>query len=84
MDFGAWCIHVVEAIEAEDEEMFKAAIKSCEEESDVPLPEPRTSQAVLEWMRGDEPQDAFDGGDSAQDYADFLLEEWELFGPQGE
>ena len=35
-------------------------------------------------MRGDEPAEAEGSGDTPEDYADFLIEEWELFGPAGE
>jgi len=35
-------------------------------------------------LRGDEPADAFDAGDSAADYASMLTTEWDLYGPEGE
>lgn len=39
---------------------------------------------LLPEMRGDEPAEAEGSGDTPEDYADFLIEEWELFGPAGE
>jgi hypothetical protein len=39
---------------------------------------------LLEWLRGDEPRDCCDNGDTPSEYAKFLLEEYTLFGPEGE
>ncbi len=38
----------------------------------------------LQELRGDEPEGAYDGGDSVDEYVRFLRNEWELFGPEGE
>ncbi len=35
-------------------------------------------------LRGDEPQDAYHEGDTPREYAEFLIAEWKLFGPEGE
>ena len=39
---------------------------------------------LLEWLRNDEPEIAFDEGDTPAAYADFLLTEWDLYGIEGE
>lgn len=78
-----WAGQVIAALRTpERNQLFQEAIDLCHDESGEDTPE--DGLALLEWMRGDEPQDCFDNDESAQEYADFLYEEWELFGPQGE
>jgi len=79
-----WHQKVIQHLLATDDRLFRQAIKCCEEESETKAPQWINPKAFLEWMRGDEPEDARDNGDSAKAYADFLLEEWRLYGPQGE
>jgi hypothetical protein len=79
-----WHRQVVQRLLETDDKLFREAIKACEEESDSKAPLFTDPKAFLEWMRGDEPEDARDNGETSKDYADFLLEEWRLFGPQGE
>lgn len=38
----------------------------------------------LEALRGDEPYDAWENDDAAQEYVNFLVEEWAIYGPEGE
>jgi hypothetical protein len=47
------------------------------------LSEEWTAASLLR-IRGDEPEDSFDDEDSPFAYADFLIAEYSLYGPEGE
>ena len=79
-----WHRQVIQQLLETDDVLFRQAIKACEEESETKAPLFTNPAAFLEWMRGDEPADARENGDTAKEYADFLVQEWKLFGPQGE
>lgn len=79
----SWSEAVVEACRA-DEERSELFAEACKINAEDNGPTPSDASALLEWLRGDEPVDAEEGGDTAQDYADFLLTEYDLYGPEGE
>lgn len=81
--FKDWSKQVVDRLRSgENAKLFQEAIDCVQEEYDSLGPtEP---YALLEWMRGDEPEEACENGDSPEEYADFLVAEWDLYGPQGE
>ena len=81
---GAWAVAVLAAINSTPEgaQHLKEAVLIVERGSGETAP--AQALALLSWMRGDEPADAYEAGDSAHDYAGFLLAEWRIFGPEGE
>jgi hypothetical protein len=79
-----WHRQVIQQLLETNDKLFRQAIKACEEESESKAPLFTDPKKFLEWMRGDEPADCRESGDTAKAYATFLLEEWKLFGPQGE
>lgn len=81
--FKNWAEQVVNRLRAgEKSKLFQEAIDCVQEEYDSPGP--TAPRELLEWMRGDEPEEAFENGDSFEEYADFLVAEWDLYGPRGE
>ncbi len=80
--YDDWALQVVRALEAGNKSDYHEALNSCSNETGEKPP--AAAGESLSWMRGDEPQEAFDHGDPAQEYADFLLCEWDLYGPEGE
>lgn len=82
MKFENWAEKVVIYLRNKNASLFQEAIDCVQEEYDSPGPTAPAEQ--LAWMRGDEPEEACDNGDSAEEYADFLLAEWDLYGPRGE
>lgn len=82
----SWASQVVEILKSKNPSLFEEAIEAAEEEYDDRLDEveKRDALTLLEWLRGDEPEDCFEASDSEEEYADFLIEEWKLFGPLGE
>lgn len=81
--FKTWSERVVKHLRGgENEKLFQEAIDSVQEE--YSSPGPTVPYELLAWMRGDEPEEAFENGDSPEEYADFLVAEWDLYGPRGE
>lgn len=80
--FEGWAEQVVARLRAENGKLFQEAIDAVQEEYDSKAP--TVPYEILEWMRGDEPEEAFENGDSPEEYADFLVAEWDLYGPRGE
>lgn len=78
----SWAEQVIEILKSKDPSLFEQAIEAMQEEYDSKGP--ASGLPLLEWLRGDEPEDCFECGDTEEEYADFLLEEWRLFGPAGE
>lgn len=67
------------------QENWVAALDANAASTGEPIPQDSAGAfEALEWLRGDEPQDAFDAGESPEDYADHLTTEWDLYGPEGE
>lgn len=83
--FESWAMQVITCINADSERcsLYDDALAHAARETGEPVPA-TSSASVLEWLRQDEPQDAFEAGDKAEDYAGFLLTEWDLYGPEGE
>jgi hypothetical protein len=79
-----WHHQVIQHLIETDDELFKLAIKACENESETRAPNINEAVAFLKWMRCDEPADTLACGETAKAYADFLIQEWKLFGPGGE
>lgn len=82
MNYNEWCVQVITHLQEKNNALFQEAIKSVQENYDSPAPSVPCKQ--LEWMRGDEPFEAQENGDTPEQYASFLLNEWEVFGPEGE
>lgn len=76
--FEEWAERVVEALRSNSNETLKVAIADAEAREGDPPDE------LLLWLRGDEPFEAYERGDSADEYALFLGVEWETRGPQSE
>lgn len=64
-------------------DLYLDALAPVQRETGEPVPA-TSSGAVLDWLRQDEPRDAFESGDSPVDYATHLLTEWDMYGPEGE
>jgi hypothetical protein len=75
-----WCSDVVSILRGSD--LYTAAVESQSQNSGSAAPGDEAK--FLDWMRGDEPHDVFESGNTASQYAEFLLDEWALFGPAGE
>lgn len=89
LSFGGWCAIVVRHLSKVDDALFKKAVEANEKESGRRAPHlsTSTSPSYLRWLRGDEPRGSYDedpSSSSAREYAEFLIEEWRLFGPEGE
>ncbi len=84
--FETWCATVVDCMRADERaDLFREAVAYAEEEDNRILLPGITGRELLEFLRSDEPKDAFDNGYEQPDkYANFLLTEWDLFGPRGE
>lgn len=84
---NAWARAVIDAInttESGTNDMVDASML-VRDELGHNLPDGATKPfEFLVALRGDEPADAFDAGDSAQDYASHVTTEWDLYGPEGE
>jgi len=83
-NFEVWAGQVTSVLqEPANVDLFKDAIAAVEEESEEEMP--TTSADFLEWLRCDEPRDAYEIEKlPPQEYANFLIDEWKLFGPRGE
>lgn len=83
--YEQWAVQVITCINADTErcDLYDEALAYTYKETGEAVPT-ASSAAVLDWLRQDEAQDAFDSGDSPEDYAGFLLTEWDLYGPEGE
>lgn len=82
-----WARQVIDAINAivGGSANMNDASMLVRDETGEALPDGVTSPfEFLAALRGDEPADAFENGDTAQDYADQLTTEWDLYGPEGE
>lgn len=80
--FESWSTQVVASLRKDEgADLFQESIELVQQEQG---PAPELAWELLPWLRGDEPREAFEGGDSPKDYADFLLAEWDLYGPEGE
>jgi len=81
---NVWAEAVLERIRSTEEgaQHLKDAVQITESESEQAAP--KDAWELLAWLRGDEPADAYEAGDPAHDYADFLTTEWDMYGPEGE
>lgn len=83
-----WANAVVARIISTNSGVIYEALQATADELSVgcdQIPDPLVDAwKALEWMRQDETAEAYDGGDTPTDYADFLTTEWELYGPSGE
>ena len=81
--FIDWCDQVRHYIVyAGAGDLWKEVIRLTVEDRDEPAPE--DPSGFFFWLRGDEPREAYDAGETDAYYAAFLLEEYNLFGPRGE
>jgi hypothetical protein len=78
----AWAQAVLDRINATDPDNLTEATLLTRDE--VGEAAPTDPFGFLAWLRGDEPADAYESGDAAEDYADHLATEWDLYGPEGE
>ena len=75
MEYTDWLARVEELLVEEHNEIYGKALAAHGEFDE---------ENNLESMRGDEPEETYDAGDTPEEYVSFLVEEWELFGPEGE
>lgn len=81
-----WAAEVIKCIVKDHERshFFDEALHYTAGETGEKIPSLKNADFVLAWLRGDEPRDAQEGLATPAHYADFLLTEWDMYGPQGE
>lgn len=83
MDTSEWCYKVVEELKKNG--TLLSEVISTQTSGSGKSPPPRDeSELLLQWLRGDEPLEMYNFGDSPEAYAQFLVDEWRIFGPEGE
>jgi hypothetical protein len=78
-----WARQVVQALRADDRhDLFEDALACTSADNDGEVP-PADPARLLEWLRFDEPGEVEDSNESPENYAGFLLTEWDLYGVSG-
>jgi len=75
----AWSRAVINKLQAIDNDLFREAINV--KLSTTGQFAPFAEGLFLEWLRGDEPGEVEASGTAPEEYASFLMTEWDLYGP---